>query len=197
MWLGAYLVQQKYEPVLLETAFKISEHRARNVEYLLRAQAAEEKAELLAAQITKLENDPPKVIAVEKILTVEVIKEVIVTVEVTKEVKVPFEVMKQVKVPYNPIPFQSGQELRNWVGTWKPRIVAWGSLVMDSACEGIAYAMIIDMVNDGYLAGAQIDPYHNHMLVAVPIYTENRYLFVDPATKVVTTIFCGREWRIN
>jgi len=130
------------------------------------------------------ENKPPGV--VEKVVEVPVEVEVIREVEVVKS------------VDYSPTSFQSTEAVRAWVENWEPHARAFGGTVkFNSACEDYAYAMLVDMVNDGYLVGTQIDPYRAHMMVVVPVYPENRYVFVEPFEQTLSLRFVGREWRIN
>ena len=136
------------------------------------------------------ESQPPVVKTV--VETREIIKEI--PVDVVREV----EVIQYIDKEFTPMPFDSVAVLEEWVDAW----IEWmpvfgGTIYLNGACENLAYAMMIDAVDDGYLVGTQIDPTRNHMMVVVPIYSENRYLFVNPADKAISRVFMGREWRIN
>lgn len=114
-------------------------------------------------------------------------------VEFEKIVEV--EVIKEVKTPYEPVSFNSTQEVRDWLDKWE--VWSAGS-AGNNICEAYAFAMIIDLVNDGYLIGGQIDTRQQHMLAPpIPIYSENRWVFIDPYTKTLKTTFNGTEWKIN
>ena len=52
-------------------------------------------------------------------------------------------------------------------------------------------------INGEYLASAQIDPERHHMFITVPIYSENRYVFVKADTKEISMVFCGTTWHID
>ncbi len=136
---------------------------------------------ILQRAYNELLNQPPKTI-------IEV---------VTENITVEKEVLVGVPLDFKPKIFQSEEELRDWVTNWKPWIQTWSVAKMNSLCEAYCFAMLIDAVNDGYLMFGQIDPSRNHMIVAVPIYSINRYLFIEPQTKEITKLFMGREWAIN
>ena len=144
-----------------------------------------------------------KAIEVEKPVYIDRIIEVppeIVTVTIYEDRIVEKEVIKEIPLKYTPRPFESEAELKAWTDNWTPRAVSYsinGVNSFEGICEGFASAFMIDAVNAGYLVGTQIDPTRNHMIVIVPIYNENRYLFVEPETKIITKWFMGIEWGIN
>jgi len=123
---------------------------------------------------------------------------------VEKLVEVPVEVVREVEVveyidnDFTPVPFKSTVAFTEWLDAWEPwEPVFGGTLYLNSSCENLAYAMMIDAVNDGYLVGTQIDPERDHMIVVVPVWSENCYLFVEPSDKAISRLFMGRVWRIN
>jgi len=131
---------------------------------------------------------PPEIVEV----AVDVVKEV--PVDVVKEVRV----IEYIDNGFTPAPFESTVAFTEWLDTWEPWMPAFGgTLYLDSSCENLAYAMMIDAGNDGYLVGTQIDPERNHMTVVVPIWSENYYLFIEPSDKTISRLFMGRVWRIN
>ena len=121
-----------------------------------------------------------------------------VTVTVYEDRIAEKEVTKEIFLEYNPIPFVSVAELQAFTDNWTPwYFIMSGDNLQTGVCQRYALAFMIDAVNAGYLVGTQIDPSRNHMMVVAPIYTENRYLFVEPESKIITKWFCGQEWRIN
>jgi len=134
------------------------------------------------------ESKPPEIVEV----AVDVIREI--PVEVVKEVKV----VEYIDNGFTLAPFESTVAFTEWLEAWEPwEPVFGGTLYLNSSCENLAYAMMIDAGNDGYLVGTQIDPERNHMMVVVPIWSENCYLFIEPSDKTISRLFMGRVWRIN
>lgn len=145
-----------------------------------------------AAEIVKIDKPYPVI----EVRYLEVPGPVIWGTETITEIET-VEKIVEVQKKYAPVSFESEAALREWVGNWPRHAVSFGTIKLDSMCENYSFAMLIDMVNDGYIAGTQIEPIEGHMLVVVPIYPENRFLFVEPQNGEITDTFMGSRWRID
>lgn len=104
------------------------------------------------------------------------------------------EVIKEVPVSIKLREFQTIEELNLWLIHWQPKYYFQGSVdfTVKPDCEDIAYAMVRDMIAQGYLGSTeilQVGEYGNesptipHMIVSIPI--GNNIYFLEPATKEV------------
>jgi len=94
------------------------------------------------------------------------------------------------------IPFQSRAELQAWLDKHEPLAMSWGGIT-NPDCEELAIGLWYQMVQEGYIVGLDLNEQENHLWVIVPVFSENRYYFVEGEMLTISDTLNGREWRLD
>lgn len=108
-------------------------------------------------------------------------------------VMVSHSVAKAYEIP-DVAPFQSYEELEQWVENYDLTLHLFLP-IKTIDCEDYAISMLINARQDGYLLIT--DRNNDHLWVVAPVFSENRYYYIDAETRTLYKYFQGQEWRID
>ena len=92
-------------------------------------------------------------------------------------------------------PFQSRAELSEWLEDYEPVLHFWGGVVFSQIdCEDYVIGMVMAAQRDGYLMLTDITKIDKdlHIWVAVPVFKENRWYFVESETREIYDTLNGK-----
>lgn len=117
---------------------------------------------------------------------------------VVKEVEV--EKIVEVSVAPDLCPFQSEEELQEWLDIVEYDLVDFGggTNFTTQNCQTYALSMMLAAWRNGYIMSDEIVDNEAHVIVKAPIFTgpgEGYWLFIEPQMKQITTYMNNSEWR--